>query len=139
VPGDISVIGFDDIREAAYQSPSLSTVRQPLREMGEIAARRLVDRIEGQNNPAFQNPRAANIATTSEASWLRMTRGHQRSLQCSSSLSLPRAGEVKKKSILNRFHSQHSQVEHSKMRMGEELLAVWCSANGVSSIETILH
>jgi len=53
VPNDISVIGFDDIREAAYQSPSLTTIRQPLRRMGEIAARAVIDRIEGkQEYPA---------------------------------------------------------------------------------------
>jgi LacI family transcriptional regulator len=46
VPEDISVIGFDDIREAAYHVPSITTVRQPLRRMGEIAAQILVDRIE---------------------------------------------------------------------------------------------
>jgi LacI family transcriptional regulator len=34
VPGDVSVAGFDDIREAAMTSPNLSTVRLPLREMG---------------------------------------------------------------------------------------------------------
>lgn len=48
VPKDVSVVGFDDIREAAYHLPSLTTVRQPLREMGEIAARTLVERIEGK-------------------------------------------------------------------------------------------
>jgi len=47
VPQDVSVVGFDDIREAAYHLPSLTTVRQPLRNMGEIAAQTLVDRIEG--------------------------------------------------------------------------------------------
>jgi DNA-binding LacI/PurR family transcriptional regulator len=47
VPHDISVIGFDDIREAAYHFPSLTTIRQPLRTMGEIAARTLINRIEG--------------------------------------------------------------------------------------------
>jgi len=50
VPDDISVMGFDDIREAAYQSPALTTIRQPLREIGETAARTLVDRIEGRRN-----------------------------------------------------------------------------------------
>ena len=48
VPQDVSVVGFDDIREAAYHLPSLTTVRQPLRNMGEIAAQTLVERIEGQ-------------------------------------------------------------------------------------------
>jgi len=46
VPDDVSVIGFDDIQSAAYLSPPLTTVRQPLQEMGEIAARTLLDRIE---------------------------------------------------------------------------------------------
>jgi len=38
VPQDVSVIGFDDIESAAYQNPGLTTVRQPLREMGRLAA-----------------------------------------------------------------------------------------------------
>lgn len=46
VPADISVVGFDDIQSAAYVSPPLTTVRQPLQKMGEIAARTLLDRIE---------------------------------------------------------------------------------------------
>lgn len=46
VPDDISVVGFDDIQAAAYSNPSLTTVRQPLLKMGEIAARTLIDRIE---------------------------------------------------------------------------------------------
>jgi LacI family transcriptional regulator len=50
VPEDVSVIGFDDIREAAYQHPSLTTVRQPLREMGELAGHTIVDRIDGRKD-----------------------------------------------------------------------------------------
>jgi DNA-binding LacI/PurR family transcriptional regulator len=45
VPDDVSVVGFDDIQIAAYYSPRLTTVRQPLREMGRIAARVLLERI----------------------------------------------------------------------------------------------
>jgi LacI family transcriptional regulator len=45
VPDDVSVVGFDDIQNAAYHNPRLTTVRQPLREMGRIAARVLLDRI----------------------------------------------------------------------------------------------
>ena len=48
VPQDISVMGFDDIPAAAFHSPSLTTVRQPLRRMGEVAAQALLDRIEGR-------------------------------------------------------------------------------------------
>lgn len=48
VPEDISVVGFDDIPGAAFHYPSLTTVRQPLHRMGEIAVETLIARIEGQ-------------------------------------------------------------------------------------------
>ena len=48
IPEDISVIGFDDIQVAAFHNPSLTTIRQPLREMGETAARLLVERLTGE-------------------------------------------------------------------------------------------
>jgi LacI family transcriptional regulator len=46
VPRDVSVVGFDDIPGAAFHYPSLTTVRQPLRRMGEIAVEVLIGRIE---------------------------------------------------------------------------------------------
>jgi LacI family transcriptional regulator len=58
VPEDISVVGFDDIPAAEFNSPSLTTVRQPLRRMGEIAVEALIDQIEadadGQREIAVQ-------------------------------------------------------------------------------------
>ncbi len=45
VPGDVSVVGFDDIQSAAFQNPALTTVRQPLRKMGMIAAETVLRRI----------------------------------------------------------------------------------------------
>jgi len=45
VPNDVSVVGFDDILSAAYFTPSLTTVRQPLTEMGRRGAQVLLDRI----------------------------------------------------------------------------------------------
>jgi LacI family transcriptional regulator len=45
VPQDISVMGFDDIQSAAYQNPRLTTIRQPLRKMGELAAETVLRRI----------------------------------------------------------------------------------------------
>ena len=45
VPHDVSVVGFDDIQSAAFQNPSLTTVRQPLRVMGRAAAEILLKRI----------------------------------------------------------------------------------------------
>jgi DNA-binding LacI/PurR family transcriptional regulator len=47
VPDDVSVVGFDDIKAAAYHNPSLTTIRQPLHDMGQSAARILLQRIQG--------------------------------------------------------------------------------------------
>jgi LacI family transcriptional regulator len=51
VPGDISVMGFDDIITAAFARPSLTTVKQPLREMGLKAAQVLLERIADPEKP----------------------------------------------------------------------------------------
>ena len=48
VPEDVSIVGFDDIQGAAFHNPSLTTIRQPLGEMGAVAARILLQRIRGQ-------------------------------------------------------------------------------------------
>jgi len=48
VPEDVSVVGFDDLESAAYHNPSLTTIRQPLRQMGAVASRILLQRIRGQ-------------------------------------------------------------------------------------------
>ncbi|WP_263365975.1 LacI family DNA-binding transcriptional regulator [Edaphobacter bradus] len=53
-PLDISVIGFDDIIVAEYLSPRLTTVRQPLHQMGATAAELLVKRIQSPEAP-YQN------------------------------------------------------------------------------------
>lgn len=45
VPDDVSVVGFDDIQNAEFQNPALTTVRQPLREMGRVAAEIVLRRI----------------------------------------------------------------------------------------------
>jgi len=59
VPDEVSVVGFDDIQSAAYQTPALTTVRQPLRRMGEIAAEVLLNRIE---HPQLRSPREIKVA-----------------------------------------------------------------------------
>ena len=50
VPEDVSVVGFDDIQSAAFHNPSLTTIRQPLRNMGITAARILLERLRGQKD-----------------------------------------------------------------------------------------
>jgi LacI family transcriptional regulator len=47
VPRDVSIIGFDDVLFAATSHPPLTTVRQPLRQMGQMAAATLLGLIEG--------------------------------------------------------------------------------------------
>ncbi|WP_420239098.1 LacI family DNA-binding transcriptional regulator [Telmatobacter bradus] len=51
VPGDVSVLGFDDILSASYFSPALTTIRQPLTEMGRLGAKVLLERIANRENP----------------------------------------------------------------------------------------
>ena len=51
IPQDVSVVGFDDIASAAYQNPALTTVRQPMRKMGSVAAETVLRRISrGQSD-----------------------------------------------------------------------------------------
>jgi len=45
VPEDVSVVGFDDIVSSEFHVPSLTTIRQPLKKMGKLAASILLDRI----------------------------------------------------------------------------------------------
>jgi LacI family transcriptional regulator len=48
VPRDLSVVGFDDVEFAALATPSLTTVSQPLKEMGRLAASVLYRQLDGQ-------------------------------------------------------------------------------------------
>ncbi len=57
VPEDIAVVGYDDIPLAAHTSPPLTTVRQPTREQGRVAAEFLLRRIEA----AEHLPRAERV------------------------------------------------------------------------------
>jgi LacI family transcriptional regulator len=48
IPDDLSIIGFDNIPEAAQSEPCLTTVHQPIQEMGKIAVQMLLKLIEGE-------------------------------------------------------------------------------------------
>jgi LacI family transcriptional regulator len=51
VPGEVPIVGFDDIQAASFQNPRLTTVRQPMKQMGEIAATVLLRRIAVPSAP----------------------------------------------------------------------------------------
>ncbi len=55
VPDDIAVVGFDDVPAAAHADPPLTTVRQPLRQMGATAARMLLSHFAGVPIPHEPN------------------------------------------------------------------------------------
>lgn len=46
----ISVIGIDDIEASSYTVPKLTTIHAPMKEMGELAAKLLIDRIQGKHS-----------------------------------------------------------------------------------------
>lgn len=56
VPDDLSVVGFDDVLDAALHAPQLTTVRQPLPEMGEAAVRMLLEILGGGSPEAVRLP-----------------------------------------------------------------------------------
>jgi DNA-binding LacI/PurR family transcriptional regulator len=59
VPEDVSVVGFDDIQSAGFQNPGLTTVKQPLRRMGELAAETILKRVEQRNGSGY--PRTVSV------------------------------------------------------------------------------
>ena len=46
IPDDVGIVGYDDIPAAAYCHPPLTTIRQPMQEVGEIATRKLIELID---------------------------------------------------------------------------------------------
>ena len=64
VPDDVSVLGFDDIESAAYQTRGLTTVQQPLKKMGTIAAENVLRRI--MRPPEEQDHAPAQIVVKPE-------------------------------------------------------------------------
>lgn len=54
VPQQISVVGFDDMQQAAFANPSLTTVHLPLYEVGQTACERLIERIRGKGDRVAQ-------------------------------------------------------------------------------------
>jgi LacI family repressor for deo operon, udp, cdd, tsx, nupC, and nupG len=51
IPDDLSLVGFDDIRFARYTDPPLTTVAQPMRQIGEGTVRLLLEILQGHGVP----------------------------------------------------------------------------------------
>jgi LacI family transcriptional regulator len=49
VPGQISVVGFDDMQHSAFITPSLTTVHLPLYQVGLLACEKLIERVHGRS------------------------------------------------------------------------------------------
>jgi LacI family transcriptional regulator len=61
VPGDIVVTGWDDVMAARYVTPGLTTVRQPMAELGRLAAQRLHERVTGERTRARNDVLATQL------------------------------------------------------------------------------
>ncbi len=65
IPEDIAVVGFDDIQMASYITPALTTVHQPIYELGWHAAQKAFDMIRnGEENSKMASPRKLYLPTT---------------------------------------------------------------------------
>jgi DNA-binding LacI/PurR family transcriptional regulator len=100
VPGDVSIVGFDDVPEAAYFAPPLTTVRQDFRRVGELAIDRLDRLLNGGaprtrvvrpalvvrgsvgDGPGVQAPGAARASRCPPGRRRRRPRGTSRSAPC---------------------------------------------------------
>jgi LacI family transcriptional regulator len=67
LPRQLSVVGFDDAREAAIVTPALTTVRQPLWEMGRIAVSLLTRQLENQRLEALHVELATRLVVRDSA------------------------------------------------------------------------
>lgn len=59
IPRDVSLVGFDDFDLATFTDPQITVVEQPIAEIGPLAARMLLDRLEGKKDP----PRHVRFST----------------------------------------------------------------------------
>ena len=67
IPGDLSIVGFDDIPECAHFCPPLTTVRQDFAELGRRCVARLVAEIESTEEPHPGNVQPARVIRASTA------------------------------------------------------------------------
>ncbi|MDN3721969.1 substrate-binding domain-containing protein [Roseibium salinum] len=73
VPGDVSVVGFDDIPTAALNSVPLTTIRVEAEDIGARSINRLVERIRGQDKLATYTETAVSLVVRSSTGPVRTT------------------------------------------------------------------
>jgi LacI family transcriptional regulator len=73
VPDDLSVVGFDNVPESALNSPPLTTVHQPIREMGQCAIEMLIRLIRGETSDPVHLTLATSLVVRQSTTALRST------------------------------------------------------------------
>jgi DNA-binding LacI/PurR family transcriptional regulator len=76
VPRDVSVVGFDDVQSAAFQNPALTTVRQPLHDMGLLAATEVVKAIASPHKEHISLQVEPHFIRRESTCAVRQQRGH---------------------------------------------------------------
>ena len=67
VPKDVSVVGFDDLPQSAFVNPSLTTIHLPLYEVGRLACRRLIERVQGREEAVAETLKTHLVVRDSTA------------------------------------------------------------------------
>lgn len=67
VPEDVALIGFDDVPAAALSTPSLTTIRQPMQELGRSAATMLLRRMRDKTLPVMRETLAVELVIRQSA------------------------------------------------------------------------
>lgn len=78
VPGQVSVVGFDDIQSASFYVPSLTTIRQPLVQMGATAATLLLKKLRGEHTDSLVKIEPELMARESTAKVGEAVKGRKR-------------------------------------------------------------
>jgi DNA-binding LacI/PurR family transcriptional regulator len=75
VPDDLSVVGLDDLYLSSYTLPPLTTVQQPMHEMGRLAAQILLELLSGKN-PDSRITLAGKLVVRESTASPRVVKGH---------------------------------------------------------------
>lgn len=77
VPEDVAVVGFDDVAEAAVQSPALTTVAVPREELGRMAAEKLLDLVDFPGQPPMRISMPVRIVVRESCGIRRRAKGRK--------------------------------------------------------------